>query len=237
MYPKGTIYPTTTPLHASTKTKIIYKFLRFWGLLLFVFPIIYIVYIFGPVVASEVNYSVKTAQAVEPSPTPGIDKNLPQENLLEKTRDYAQSLGLDTQFSLYVPKIDARSKVIANVDPGDSKIYQEVLKDGVAHSKGTNFPGQGKLIYMFSHSTNSAWWAARYGAQFYLLNKLVAGDEVIIFYAGHEYRYQVEETKVVPPTEVSWLTDQGKGEMLILQTCTPAGTTQNRLLVIAKPVY
>jgi LPXTG-site transpeptidase (sortase) family protein len=236
MYPKGTIYPVTTPLHAPIKTRVLYKFLRIFGLLLFLFPLFYIVFIFGPVIVSEVNYSVKTAQAVEPSPPPRVDKNLPQVDEKALTKAYAEELGLDTQFSLYVPKIDAKTKVIANVDPGNPKDYQEILKEGVAHSRGTNYPGEGKLVYMFSHSTNSAWWAARYGAQFYLLNKMEPGDEIIVFYSGEKYTYKVTETIVVSPSEVSWLTDQGKGEMLILQTCTPAGTTQNRLLVIAKPI-
>lgn len=246
MYPRGTIYPETTPLHASYKIKILYSLLRILGGFLVIGSCFYGAFCLAPVVGAEAKYSVKQIAAkplptLKPSPSPSplpdtVEANFAQAEAIANVQKEAQDLGLDSHFSVVVPKIDAKAEVIANVNPGSYDEYMSALKNGVAHSMGTNFPGEGKLIYLFSHSTNAEWWASRYGAEFYLLNKLTKDDEVVIFFADKKYIYRVSEIKVVAPDDTSWLTDKGEGETLILQTCTPAGTNLKRLLVIAKPL-
>ena len=76
----------------------------------------------------------------------------------------------------------------------------------------------------------------KYNAQFYLLNKMVVGDEIDVTFWAREYTYRVIETRVVPPTDTSYLERQIEKELLVLATCTPAGTTKDRLLVIAERV-
>ncbi len=141
----------------------------------------------------------------------------------------------DPSFSIIIPKINAQAKIIANVDPGRAEIYQQALKEGVAHAAGTGFPGSGKTVYLFAHSTNAQWNVIRYNAIFFLLNQLTPGDEVKIVYNRKLYSYLVTEKKIVGAKETHYLTDYQDGETLILQTCWPPGTILKRLLVFAKP--
>jgi len=141
----------------------------------------------------------------------------------------------NTTFSIVVPKIDAKAPVITNVDPANETTYVEALKTGVAHAKGTCFPGMNCTMYLFAHSAGSSIVAARYNAVFYLLRKLETGDQILVYYYGKKILYEVTGKEIVGPEKTAYLTDLGKEERLILQTCDPPGTALNRLLVFAKP--
>lgn len=69
---------------------------------------------------------------------------------------------------------------------------------------------------------------------FFNLDKVAADDDIIITWAGVEYKYKIAKTFVVEPTEVSILADTGV-EKLTLFTCTPVFTTKQRLVVEAYP--
>ncbi len=139
-------------------------------------------------------------------------------------------------FFIYIPKIKAKAKVFANTPVNNPQRYLEVLHRGVAHAQGSGFPGGGKTIYLFAHSTNSPFYATRLNAVFMLLNYLQPGDLIILYFNGHRYHYQVVKKKVVSPAAVHYLLQppQVGGETLILQTCYPPGTTWRRLLVFAR---
>ncbi len=159
-----------------------------------------------------------------------------EKGLLAKTLNFNQVEILkpvDSNFSLVVPKIAANSRIIANTDPSDEKIYLDVLNRGIAHAQGTAFPGEGGHIFLFAHSTDYFWNVSVYNAIFYLLYKLEKGDEVNLFYKGHRYVYRVIGKEVVDPEEVHYLTRKTNREFLTLQTCWPPGTTLKRLLVFA----
>jgi sortase A len=110
------------------------------------------------------------------------------------------------------------------------------LQKGVAHAKGTAFPGEGGHIFMFAHSTDYVWNVGTYNAVFYLLYKLEVGDEVNLFYKGTRYVYKVTGKQIVDPSQVEYLTRKTPNELLTLQTCWPPGTTLKRMLVFAEPV-
>lgn len=141
----------------------------------------------------------------------------------------------NTTFSIVVPKIDAKAPIIANVEASAETEYMEALKKGVAQAKGTCFPGMDCAMYLFAHSAGSPLSAARYNAVFYLLKKLDAGDQLIIYYYGKKILYEVTGKEIVTPEDTKYITEKGTEERLILQTCDPPGTTLNRLLVFAKP--
>lgn len=150
-------------------------------------------------------------------------------------QEEAQKYGVETDFSIVIPKISAAAQVIPNVDPSNEEEYRNSLKDGVAHAKGSNFPGGRGTIYIFAHSTNTLANVSRYNAVFYQLKDLEAGDKIIIFFTGQKFIYQVLNRQIVEAKDTSWLTDVGE-ERLILQTCWPPGTSLKRLIVIARPV-
>ena len=86
---------------------------------------------------------------------------------------------------------------------------------------------------LFSHSTDIAANISRYNAVFYRLDELKPGDQVIIWYLGKKYDYRVTGTKITGPKDVSVFIGESGESKLYLVTCTPRGTTKNRLIVEA----
>lgn len=146
----------------------------------------------------------------------------------------------DAWFSIVIPKIQARSKVIANVDAGNKRAYLAALKQGVAHAAGTGLPGVeaavNRTIVLFAHSTDAPWNMARYNAVFYLLNKLERGDRIQVYFKGVRHDYVVEGMSIVSAKDVSYYEKQTSEEILVLSTCYPPGTTLRRLVVVARPI-
>lgn len=141
------------------------------------------------------------------------------------------------EFSVAIPKIGANEHIIQNVDPNNEDEYLRALMKGVAHAKGSAFPGLNGTTYLFAHSADSFWNVGRYNAVFYLLNKLEKGDEIVIFYSGQRYNYKVVKSEVVNADDTHYIASNiGQGERLILQTCWPPGTAWKRLLVFAEPL-
>lgn len=70
---------------------------------------------------------------------------------------------------------------------------------------------------------------------FYLLDKLVVGDKISVFWNDQEYHYVVSETKIVPPEAVEILNATDR-PILTLFTCDPIWSQKNRLVVVAELV-
>lgn len=139
-------------------------------------------------------------------------------------------------FGIIIPKIRANAQVIPNVDPYNEKEYQYQLSQGVAHAKGSVFPGQTGNVFLFAHSAGNFYEANRYNAVFYLLTKLKKEDEIIIMFEKEQYTYKVADIKIVDAHEVQYLQTKEAKETVTLMTCWPAGTTFQRLLVIGERV-
>jgi sortase A len=138
-------------------------------------------------------------------------------------------------FGIVIDKLGINQSVTKNVDPFDKSAYLPALARGVAHAAGTGLPDQPGSIYLFAHSSDNPFSITRYNTAFYLLDRLTVGDEIKIFYEGRLFRYRVSTSKVVKPWQVEALTEI-QSDQLILQTCTPIGTSLNRLLVFATPI-
>lgn len=202
--------------------RVVHHLLRGLGAGFIGFAFIGIIFSFYPIVKEEISFKLHKPQKI------GFG------DLIRSPK--AEELNLDPFFSIYIPKIDARAKVIPNVNAGEYYQYTKALEEGVAHAAGTNFPGQGKLIYLFSHSTDSPLNFIRYNATFYLVRKLEKGDRIIIYFMDQEYKYAVRDKVITQANDTSWFEDRGKGEILVLQTCDPPGTSFNRLVVEAARV-
>ncbi|MBU2577363.1 sortase [Patescibacteria group bacterium] len=191
-----------------------------------------------PIVKLELSYRLNPQSKAEAREYFPLTSNyeVALENKKQLAAQEASEYGVDTDFSIVIPKISATSKIIANVDPADENIYKAALKNGVAHAKGTKFPGSKGTIYLFAHSTNTLVNVSRYNAVFYLVKELEPGDQIIIFFAGLKYSYQVTEKIITTPEDLSLIKDGSSSERLILQTCWPPGTTIKRLVVVAKRI-
>lgn len=228
--------------------KIKFVVLRSIGNFLVLFALFGVIMTFGPSLVAEatyrvgqirrVEYSVEDLQAEVPAseaqttqedgPTFGSVLAGPREKILRAK---------DTDFSIVIPKIGASAKIIPNVDPVNENEFLPSLQKGIAHAKGSVFPGMPGNVYLFAHSTDSWWNVGRYNAIFYLLKDVEPGDEITVFFEGRRHNYVVTEKVIADPGEVSFLRNAQVGpEKLILQTCWPPGTTWKRLFVIAEPV-
>lgn len=144
------------------------------------------------------------------------------------------------EFHISIPSIGVDSDIVANVDANNQPEYEEALKHGIAHAKGTALPGEDggitKTIFLFSHSTNGSWNITRYNALFYSLKDMNPGDEITVWFWGEQFTYKVTEKKITEAEDVSFLQPQLDKEVLVLQTCWPPGTSEKRLLIFAEPV-
>ena len=175
--------------------------------------VIVFVVTFYPVIMVELNYQLTQAQGE-----------------LTVNREIKPQ---DSDFGIVVPKISANAKIIPNVDPYNNVEYQVALTQGVAHALGTGFPGSAGNVFLFSHSVNF-YEASRYNSIFYLLDKLVVGDEIDLYYSGEKFKYFVNDKKIVSSKDIKYLGSLGSGKTVTLMTCWPPGTTFKRLLVIGE---
>lgn len=225
-----------------TRREIIrFLILRTVGNFLVLFAIFGILATFGPALYYEISFRIAEYRGVKyvVSSKPAVNQTTGVDNFAQVLTGSQQQILVpkDTQFSIIIPKIGASAKVFPNVDPSNPNIFLPILMQGVAHAKGTVFPGMDGNIYLFAHSTDNWWDVGRYNAVFYLLKDLKPGDEIVVFFQGKRYNYFVTGSKIVDPTDVSYIVNarnQTK-QVLILQTCWPPGTTWQRLLVFASP--
>lgn len=165
---------------------------------------------FAPVFKAEFNYRLNQNKNSSTEPTP-----------------------VDPEFSIVIPKINANAKVVPNVDPFNAQIYQRALIKGVAHAKGTSTPNQSGNTFIFAHSAGNWYQANRFNAVFYLLDKLISGDEIIVYYQGQKYTYTVQDKKLIKSDDLSYMSSKIGQNQLTLMTCWPPGTTLKRLVVVA----
>lgn len=220
-------------------------FARFLGYLTILLILAGAGYSFAPVIEAEIAYRVRGPQEqwITPDQVEAVQKEIreatpPAEFFADILRK-PQLLSVepvDRQFGIVVPKIGANALVVADVNAADPEAYEAALAKGVAHAKGTVYPGQIGNSYLFAHSTLHPWDVPRYNAIFYLLDELEEGDRVTAFYQDKQYDYKVVKKVIAEADDVSWLINRYDEAVLTLQTCTPPGTTWKRLIVVAKLV-
>jgi LPXTG-site transpeptidase (sortase) family protein len=138
-------------------------------------------------------------------------------------------------FYLSIPKIHAYSNIIAAVDPWNRTVYESVLKKGVAQAKGSALPNEKGSVFLFAHSTGLPWELTRENTVFLRLGELNKDDYILIDYKSKRYIYKVVNKLEVWPSNTQYLKNINiKDGYLILQTCTPIGTSLKRLLIFAR---
>jgi sortase A len=139
---------------------------------------------------------------------------------------------------LIIPKINIDVPVDYNATP-DYDSQMKAMESGVAYFgiPGANSkPGQIGNTVLSGHSSNDIIDPGSYKFIFAQLDRLNNGDTVYVNYNSVRYTYTVTRKEVVKPTEVSKLIYSTDKPILTLITCTPLGTSLNRLLVTAEQV-
>ncbi len=183
-----------------------------------------------PVGLTEVSYQLKKA-----TNSPLFSESLRQ--LIVPQLSYALDLtqSKHPQAGLTIPSLYLDEPVVFEVSPTNESEYLHALKHGIAHAKGTSYPGSGSFGYYFAHSSSPS-LVTQYNAVFYLLGKLKQNDEIVIWKDSKPYHYRVTETKITGPQETDFFGAKYKNETIVLQTCWPPGSMLKRLLVFATSV-
>lgn len=129
-----------------------------------------------------------------------------------------------------IPKIGV-SSVIQAPQSADVSVLDAALAKGA-----TYYPGSGTLqggnMFIFGHSTN---WKVVNNPAFKTFNgleKLVAGDEVVLTSGGKTYVYMVQSVRLASEDDVLVEFDKG-GRTLTISTCDTFGKKQDRWVVEA----
>lgn len=139
---------------------------------------------------------------------------------------------------LIIPKINVDVPALYDVK-SDYDSQMDAMENGVAHFAipGANsHPGEVGNTVLSGHSSNDLFDPGDYKFIFAQLEKLKKGDTLYANYKGTRYTYVVTKTEVVKPTDVKALIYPTTKPILTLITCTPLGTSLNRLLVTAEQI-
>lgn len=107
-------------------------------------------------------------------------------------------------------------------------VRKEDLQRGPGHHPASVLPGQVGNSVIAAHRTT-------YGAPFENIDRLVAGDEIIVTLpTGHRYVYVVSTSEVIDPSQADVALAPSQEPVLTLLTCTPKFSAKQRLLVHAE---
>lgn len=131
-----------------------------------------------------------------------------------------------------IPLVEVSEKKVDSLTALND-IFMKELENGVVRYPGSALPWQAGNSFIFGHSSNFPWFDGKYNDVFALLDKVVYGDEIIVYYGQKKYVYKILEKEVVRPGDTSLLKKQDQSRKTItLMTCWPIWTTLNRLMLI-----
>ncbi len=135
-------------------------------------------------------------------------------------------------FYIRIDKINLFKPVVKNVDPRYKEVYVESWKTGVSHGKFTSTPEKIGNVYLFAHSVSDVSKMNEENAWFTEIDLLSENDEIILYYEGKKYSYQVSKIYSVEPTATGVYTGVSSVPKVTLQTCgPPRGSINSRYMV------
>ena len=148
--------------------------------------------------------------------------------------DFNESTIDKNGFYLRIDKIGLFKKIIENVDPRNKEEYVTSWKFGISHGKFTSTPDKIGLTYLFAHAIADKTKAESSNAWFSNLDQLNINDQVVIYYKGIKYFYEVSAIQVVSPKSTAFYTGASVVPMVRMQYCgPPTGSLESRTLVDA----
>ena len=123
---------------------------------------------------------------------------------------------------LEVPRLNLDAIVVELADIDD----RANLNRGPGHVPGTAFPGMPGNVFIAGHRTT-------YGAPFGRIDELRDGDQIIFTTAEGKQVYTVYETKIVEPTDLSVLDQEGEPRVSLM-ACHPKFSASKRIIVLGR---
>jgi sortase (surface protein transpeptidase) len=167
-----------------------------------------------------------------------IDQNINplDENKIStiKFSDFNESTIDKNGFYLRIDKIGLFKQIIENVDPRYKEEYVESWDYGISHGKFTSTPDKIGLTYLFAHAISDKSKAESNKAWFSNMDKLSNNDQIIIYFKGIKYIYEVSLIQAVSPKATAFYTGASVVPMVRMQYCgPPTGSLESRTLVDA----
>jgi len=156
----------------------------------------------------------------------GVDGDLPaRQPVVGIAENHAEQPATDQQVArvfqggtIRIPSIGVDQAIVRGVGRAD-------LRQGPGHYPGTALPGTRGNTVISGHRTT-------YTRPFHDLDRLDIGDAIWVDTAEGSFKYIVEESFVVDPTNVEPLRGSDRA-ILTLTTCNPKGSAAQRLVVVA----
>ncbi|GFZ34310.1 class C sortase [Clostridium zeae] len=144
-----------------------------------------------------------------------------KEQMDSGVEDYAKMLEINEQIGhIVIPKINLNAPIYVGTS-------EKVLQKGIGHMEGTSLPVGGN----YTHTVLTGHRGLPTAKLFTDLDKLEVGDKFYIKNIGGTIAYEVDQIKVVEPTELSDLAIVPGHDYCTLLTCTPYMINSHRLLV------
>jgi len=125
----------------------------------------------------------------------------------------------DQAIRLQIPAISIDAPIVL----GDG---WEQLKKGVGQSVSSANPGQNGNVILSAHNDV-------YGEIFRYLDRLVPGDQIVIYTQQRQYVYVVDRTALVEPTAVEVMASTGSPTVTLI-SCYPYLVDKQRIVVFAR---
>lgn len=137
---------------------------------------------------------------------------------------------------LLIPKLNVDVPINFGVSLNE---VMSAMNHGVAHYRiagASAYPGEIGNFVITGHSAGDIYSSNQYKYIFSGLERLEDGDLIYVNYNSVRYTYRVIKKEIVDPSNVAALVIDTDKPLLTLVTCTPLGTSRNRLLVIAEQI-
>lgn len=129
-----------------------------------------------------------------------------------------------------IPLVDVENRRVQDVKELD-KIFMDELANWVVRYPWSARPGEIGNSFIFGHSSNFPWVKWDYNDVFALIDHIVFGDEIIIYYNQKKYVYVIKEKNIVKPGNTEVLKRNNWKSEISIMTCWPIWTSVNRMIV------
>jgi sortase A len=167
--------------------------------------------------AAWVLYTGRQASEIQTAALAAWEAGRPEPAAPGQTSRTAENSGL----VLTIPRLGVRRYVPEGATPEHLRRY------GVGRITWTSLPSVPGTLGIAGHRTT-------FGAPFFHLDRLVAGDTILVDYGAHRYAYRVVRQMTVTPDRADALEDATGQSGIALVTCSPPYSAAFRLIVFGR---
>ncbi len=132
------------------------------------------------------------------------------------------------EFSLSIPNLELYDLRV------ETNSHSLSPNEALGHLSGSAYPGRVGKVVIYGHSTIPFLFDSKdYRTVFSRLDKLNTGNLITVDFAGQVYTYIVKSNQISLPQELNLNSFSRNQSNLVLITCYPFGSTEQRLVVVA----